>query len=226
LEQQAKLLATWSDGLRWSNALLFQNGGSLDFSHSAGLSAEHQQANTMQKDAIAQTLYGLAGEFQRACWYPELDENKSVPYSILYLEWEVAFPDEWRAAAPWSPWGLKQQILRGFTKVGALGQEQALIELVMAAVEREQRCEDRWYAAVARHLDSPELRAQLADASESPDLHVRLRAGYVSAVLDDRSMAVTLGSWRRWVAAADSGQLPEVRRTTSLRLAGDGSRSG
>ena len=73
----------------------------------------------------------------------------------------------------------------------------------MAAVNREHRCEDRWYAALARRLDSPELRNLLAEAAASTDPLVRLRAGYVNAVLEDRSMAVTVASWRRWLAATD-----------------------
>jgi hypothetical protein len=178
----------------------------------------------MQNDAIAQTLYHLAGEFAWASWRPEHDDTDSARYAVLFLQWEVAFPDEWRAAAPWSPWGLKQTILRGFVRVGALGRDQVLIDLVMAAVGREQRCEDRWYAALARRVDSPELRCLLAEATESPDSHVRRRAGYVSAVLDDPDMAVTLASWRRWLAASDDSASagtsgPGARRTASLRLA-------
>ncbi|WP_143465953.1 hypothetical protein [Kribbella sp. ALI-6-A] len=163
----------------------------------------YEQAQADQKDAIDQTLHGVAGEFCVACWYPDRDERETAPYAVLYLRCEADFPDEWRAASPWSPWGVKQQILRGFVKVGPVGQERALTDLVVDAVGRPQRCEDGWYAALARHLDGPDLRSRLAEAEESDDPVVRLRAGYVYRVLDDRSMKVTLASWKRWVASAE-----------------------
>ena len=203
LDRQAELIATWADGLRWSNALWYQNGRSFDFSHSPRLTAQSDQASAMESNAIAQTLYGLAGKFNQACWYRELDETESVPYAVLYLQWEVGFQQEWRAAAPWSPWGLKQDMLRGFIKAGPLGWDQALIDLVMAAVSREHWCKDRWYAVLARRLDSPELRNRLEEASASADPLVRMQAGYVSAILNDPSMAVTVASWRRWLAATN-----------------------
>ena len=204
LDRQTELIATWSAGLRWSNTIWYQNGRSSDFSHSPGLTAAYDQALAMQRNAIAQTLYSVAGEFSRAR-YQELDDaaSESVPYAVLFLQWEVGFQNEWRTAAPWSPWVQKQRILRSFIKAGPLGWEQALIDLVIAAVNREHWCEDRWYAALARLLDSPELRNLLAEAAASTDPLVRLRAGYVSAVLDDRSTAVTVASWRRWLAATD-----------------------
>ncbi|TCN29184.1 hypothetical protein EV644_1413 [Kribbella orskensis] len=204
LDRQAELIATWSAGLRWSNTLWYQNGRSSDFSHSPRLTAEYDQAEAMQRNAIAQTLYSVAGGFSRAR-YQELDDSasESVPYAVLFLQWEVGFQHEWRTAAPWSPWELKERILRGFIKAGPLGWDEALLDLVMAAVNREHWCEDRWYAALARRLDSPELRNLLAEAAASTDPLVRLRAGYVSAVLDDRSTAVTVASWRRWLAATD-----------------------
>ncbi|MFI6827383.1 hypothetical protein ACIBG5_09805 [Kribbella sp. NPDC050241] len=168
------------------------------------MTAEYDQAEAMQSNAIAQTLYSVAAEFGRAR-YQELDDAaaESVPYAVLFLQWEVGFQDEWRTAAPWSPWEQKERILRGFIKAGPLGWGEALIDLVMAAVNREHWCEDRWYAALARRLDSPELRNLLADAAASTDSLVRLRAGYVSAVLDDQSTPVSVASWRRWLAATD-----------------------
>jgi hypothetical protein len=162
-----------------------------------------EQATADQKDAAGQTLHGVAGRFCAARWSSDRDETETAPYAVLFLRWEADFPDEWRTASPWSPWGLKQGILRGFVKVGPVGHERALADLVMDAVGRRQRCEDGWYAAVARHLDGPELRSRLAEAEEAGDPVVRLRAGYVGRVLDDRSMKVTLASWKRWVAAAE-----------------------
>ncbi|MFB6720031.1 hypothetical protein ACFCV3_07720 [Kribbella sp. NPDC056345] len=167
------------------------------------MTAQYDQALAMQNNAIDRTLYSVAGEFIPAR-YRELDDAASVPYAVLFLQWEVSFQQEWRSAAPWSPWGMKASILRSFINAGPLGWEEALIDLVMAAVNREHWCEDRWYAALARRLDSPELRNLLGEAAASPDPLVRLRAGYVSAVLDDRGMAVTLASWRHWLAATDS----------------------
>jgi hypothetical protein len=73
----------------------------------------------------------------------------------------------------------------------------------MAAVSRKHWCKDRWYAVMARRLDSPELRNGLKEASASADPLVRMQAGYASAVLNDRSMAVAVASWRRWLAATN-----------------------
>jgi hypothetical protein len=207
LERQAGLIADWSGGLRRSNALWFQNGQSSDFSRSLRMASQYEQALADQNDAIGQTLHSVAGEFGRA-WYSDRDETESAPYAVLYLRWEADFPEEWRAAAPWSPWGLKQRILRGFVKVGPLGWERALTDLVMGAVARRQRCEDHLYAALARHLDGPDLRSRLAEAGASADPIVRLRAGFVGAVLDDHDMAVSVASWKRWAAAAEVPELP------------------
>jgi hypothetical protein len=209
VERQAGLVEEWSEGLGRSNALWFRNGQSSDFSRSLRMASQYEQALADQKDAIEQTLYSVAGEFGSACWYPDRDETESAPYAVLYLRWEAEFPEEWRVAAPWSPWGLKQRILRGFVKVGPLGWERDLTDLLMGAVGRAQRCEDRWYAALARHLEGPELRSRLAKAEASPDPVVRLRAGYVGALLDDRSMAVSRASWKRWVAVAEVAPGPE-----------------
>jgi hypothetical protein len=167
------------------------------------MASMYEQARADQQDAIEQTIYGVAGNFGWDYLYPECDEAEFGSYAVLYLQWEAAFPGEWRGAAPWSPWGMKQRILRRFIEVGPLQWERELTDLVMGAVGRPQRCEDRWYAAVARRLDGPELRGRLAEAEGSGDPAVRLRAGFVSAVLDDRSMVVSLASWKRWVAAAE-----------------------
>ncbi|GAB2564924.1 hypothetical protein [Kribbella endophytica] len=209
LERQAGLVEEWSEGLRRSNALWFQNGQSSDFSRSLRKASLYEQALADQEDAIEQTVYSVAGDFGSACWYSDRDETEFAPYAVLFLRWEAEFPEEWRAGAPWSPWGLKQRILRGFVKVGPLGRERELTDLLMGAVGRPQRCEDRLYSALARHLDGPELRSRLAEAEASGDQVVRLRAGYVGAVLDDRSMAVSLASWKRWVAAAEVAPGPE-----------------
>jgi hypothetical protein len=65
-------------------------------------------------------------------------------------------------------------------------------------------CEDGWYAGLARHLDSPELRQRLAKEMTSGEEHIRLRAGYVTAMLDDRRTPVRTKNWRRWLTMASS----------------------
>jgi len=72
---------------------------------------------------------------------------------------------------------------------------------VIAAIQREHRCKDRWYAGVARQVAGPDLDQALSEALEAPDPLARMRAGYVRWIIDNPAEPVTEASWRRWLSA-------------------------
>jgi hypothetical protein len=198
-----RYIAEWSEALGRSNAVWWSNGKSFDFSAAPALGAAFDRHNAAQQAALDNTFSGVLRRFVEASWRADRMATFELlaPYAVLFLRWEVAYPVEWREAAPWSPWGTKQQILRSFIRAGVPPSNRAhLVELVTHAVSRDHRCEDRWYAALARRVDGPELRAALDGCRTSADGAVRLRAEYVLAVLNDAEMPVTLASWRRWLA--------------------------
>ncbi len=152
--------------------------------------------------AVANTVHGVVGEFLAVRWAGDLDSYRRLaPYAVLFLEWEARFPELWRSAGPWSPWGLKKRVLRQFADMDVpQPQVIAATELTLGAVNRRHRCEDRGYALVARSLDGPVLRAGIDAAVRSPDPEVQRRAGYVRWAMDNAEAPVTLASWRDWCA--------------------------
>jgi hypothetical protein len=123
-----------------------------------------------------------------------------VPFAVLFLQWEVAYPRDWCSPRP--PWPAKKDVLRGLASIEAPRDSRAaLVELVVAAVRREHRCEDRGFVLLARRLDGPELRNPVAQCLDSPDPIVRLRAGFLLDFLADPSMHATVASWKRWLAS-------------------------
>jgi len=198
-----RYIAERREAARREDAVWWSNGQSYDFSAAPALGAAFDRHIAAQRAARDNTLYGVLGRFAHASW--RADESATfelcAPYAVLFLRWEAAYPVEWRDASPSSPWGTKQGILRSFVRAGVPPSNRThLVELVTQAVSRDHRCEDRWYAAVARRLDGPELRAALDGCRTSADGVVRLRAEYVLTVLHDVEMPVTLASWRRWLA--------------------------
>jgi hypothetical protein len=199
-----RYIAEWSEAVRREYAVWWSNGRSYDFSAAPALDAAFERHIAERQAALDNTFYGVVRSFEKASWHADQTATFELlaPYAVLFLQWEAAYPAEWREAAPWSPWGTKQQILRSFIRAGVPPLNRAhLVELVTHAVSREQRCEDRWYAALARRLDGSQLRAALDECRKSADGVVRLRAEYVLTVLNDAEMPVTLASWRRWLAA-------------------------
>ncbi|WP_328321175.1 hypothetical protein OHA70_23720 [Kribbella sp. NBC_00382] len=202
--RQDRYLAQQRQAIDRQNALWWANGQSYDFLDVPALRAEFDRHLAAQRSAGAHTIYSALHSFVDASW--QVDQRATfellAPYAVLFLRWETDYPDEWRLS---SGWGTKQQVLRSFIRVGAPESTRAdLIELVVQAVSRQHRCEDRWYAALARRVDGPELRAALGECRESADKVVRLRAEYVLIVLDDAELPVTLASWRSWLARSGS----------------------
>lgn len=172
-----------------------------------------RRAQAAHAAAVSNTVHGVVGKFQEVRWAGDLDDYRRLsPYAVLFLRWEAQFPEQWRSVGPFSPWSLKRRVLRQFADMDVPGpQVAAVIGLTLAAVNRNQRCEDLGYVLVARSLDGPVLRAGIDAAASSPDLNVRLRAGYVRWALDNAQAPVTLASWRAWCAAGATQAVPHTR---------------
>lgn len=127
------------------------------------------------------------------------DYARLAPYGLLFLRWEERFPVEWRSAGwVFSPWSAKEAVLGAFCAgppepVTAM----ALEDLLIAAVRRPQRCQDRWYWRLARRLDTPRLRGRLADAGTESET-ARLRAGFALWLLEHPDESTGSAAWLRW----------------------------
>lgn len=185
------------------NALWWQAGKTSNPADPV-LAVSMRRARAAHASAVANTLHGVIGEFLAVRWAGDLDDYRRLaPYAVLFLEWEAQFPQQWRSAGPWSPWGLKKRVLRQFADMGVPEpQVDAVTRLALAAVNRGQQCEDLGYVLVARSLDGPVLRARIEAAVCSPDPTVQRRAGYMRWAMDDAQAPVTLASWRAWCAGA------------------------
>jgi hypothetical protein len=162
------------------------------------LDAARQQASAVHQNALDHTVHGLAGQFRSARRTPYLHEQ-FAPYAALFLEWEATDPQQWRHAGPYSPWGIKKRILRSFVAYGVPATYEAQLgRLVLATVNRAQRCEDDGYVALARVLDGLELRSMLATVTDSADEAIRRRAEFVRWACDHPAEPITLASWRRY----------------------------
>lgn len=129
----------------------------------------------------------------------EAELRRLEPYAVLFLRWEARFPVQWRVGWSFSPWSAKEGVLEAFIRHGAQPETRtALEELLIGAVHRVQRCQDRWYWRLARHIDGAGLRAGLGRAAEHADAPVRLRARYVLWLIEHPDEPVTSRAWRRW----------------------------
>jgi len=73
-----------------------------------------------------------------------------------------------------------------------------LEDLLIGAVHRVRRCQDRWFWRMARRIDSAGLRIRLREAAGHAEQRVRLRARYVLWLIEHPDQVVTGRSWRRW----------------------------
>lgn len=197
-------VSDWRHALDRSNAAYWANGGSSDFSDSPALGAASDQAAAAMREARDRGFSGILSEFiTESRPFGRRDPTalrRLVPFAVLFLQWEVAYPQDWCSPGP--PWGLKKDVLRGLAGIEIPPDSRAaLVELVVASVRREHRCEDRGFVLLARRLDGPDLRNPVAQCLESPDPIVGLRAGFLLDVLADPSMPPTVASWKRWLAS-------------------------
>jgi hypothetical protein len=203
VQRHAEYVGALNDALRWHNDIWRRAERASALSDPA-VAAAMDQASAAYRDALAHTVQGLVGCFLSA-WRPEHAEDRArlAPYGVLFLRWETEFPEQWRHAGPYSPWHAKKEVLRNFSRFGIPPpQRDQLTSLLIAAVHRAHRCEDRGYSTLARRLDGPVLRAALGLAAESTSPHARLRARYVQWVIDHEDEPVTLAGWRRWLGDA------------------------
>ena len=206
LARDAEQVVVMRRALERQHEIWFRAGKSWRPSDVA-LAAAMDQAMAERSAAVARTLHGIVVKFVHARWAGDADDHvRLAPYAVLFLQWETAFPEQWRSARESASWGLKKHVLRRFVQAGVPAQFQSdVVELVMQAVGREHRCEDQGYPAVARVVDGPELRSRLDAASRSEDPLVRLRAEWVRWVIDHPAAPVTAAGWRRWLAQDEHG---------------------
>ncbi len=164
------------------------------------LAAQIDQAKAAIREAYRRCWVVTAGRWADGM---EPDSDVGARLALLYLQWEAAYPAQWRASMLWSPWGMKKMVLRRFaTTAHQFGTEfrHALQDLIIAAVRREHRCEDQGYGPLARALDDTRLRAGLDSAARDNDLLVRLRAGFLLWALDHADIPVAPRSWQTWLS--------------------------
>jgi hypothetical protein len=173
-------------------------------------------------DAFTFTRFSVPGVCD-----PE-EYERLAGYGVLFLQWEERFPAEWRSAAwPLSPWSAKENVLGTFCAHGPTPLTgPALADLLIAAVRRAQRCQDRWYWKLARRIDTAGLRSRLDDAASGGAETARLRAGFVLWLLDNPGEGTGSAAWRRWLRAyghpvtvpATAAELEQMRPAAAAAL--------
>ncbi|MEU0559554.1 hypothetical protein [Dactylosporangium sp. NPDC006015] len=121
--------------------------------------------------------------------------------AVEFLTLEATDPQTWRAGPwPWSPWTLKEQVLRTFMVLGAPPAAAAsLRDLIVGATGRQHRCKDHRYWDLARTLDGSALRAQLLDAATDQAESTRLRARFVLWLLEHPQHRTDGRGWWQWL---------------------------
>lgn len=199
--RDAALRADFREALNCYNQLWFR-AGKTPRPKDAALLAAMDQARAAMSTASDRTLGGITANFVHARSGGPGDHDRLAPYAVLFLKRENAFPDEWRTSTSGGPWHLKKRVLKRFVEAGVpVRLRSDLIRLIAAAIEREHRCEDGGFAAVARAVDGAELRCALEAADTMPDSLVRLNAQYVRWIVDHPTAPVTVAGWRRWLAS-------------------------
>ncbi|MFJ5987036.1 hypothetical protein [Lentzea sp. NPDC092896] len=152
--------------------------------------------------------YGSDGErtiywYLTAHWYREpwgtitLDQ---WPFVALYLRWEGRFPDEWRAAAGWSPWSGKESVLERLGRKGVPAEARPeAADLLVDVLHRPYRCKDWMYALLVRHVADAEFRDRLTTLAGADDPLVVLRARFLLHLADRPEHNVTRKTWLRWL---------------------------
>jgi hypothetical protein len=146
-------------------------------------------------DATPQVLSELVRHPERADDWGR--DSPLLPFVLVLLEWEVAFPQDWP-----KDWGTKKRLLRELARLGRYYDQDVrrrLADLVMAAVSRPHRCEDQGYGAVARAVADEQLRRRLEQAAGVPDRLTRLRASFLLFLLDHPEVPSRPREWTRWL---------------------------
>ena len=65
----------------------------------SAMAAELARAEADHAAALAETFLAPIAPYLSPVWSRQSDEKPSEQFAILYLEWEMAYPDEWRQDA-------------------------------------------------------------------------------------------------------------------------------
>ena len=140
-----------------------------------------------------------------------LARARYAPFAVLYLRWEVSFPDEWRMRGSylWSPWTMKEALLGEFERGGIPEAVQPqLAELVLDALQRPYRCKDWKYALQVRHVADAEFISEVEALLDAADPLTSLRARFILHVADNASLHITRKTWLRWLEAHGQAKAP------------------
>jgi hypothetical protein len=213
----------WDERLGWTWDLLSEDPARREHAHRILDQARLVHSEALQRyNAVwlqpgsdrlfAEYRQTMSGMLPHALWedQPSRDEMPTwpgLPYLLLYLRWEVFFPNEWTWHA--KGWGAKTGILRELTRVADRLPDRhlrLLSDLIVRVVARPQRLGDEWYARLARVLPRHLLQARLTDLAADPDPVTRRRAGYLLLLLDDiLSGKPTFAQWQRYLRERHGG---------------------
>ena len=167
------------------------------------MAAEMARAEADHAAALAETFFAPIAPYLSPGWSRQSEEKpSSEQFAILYLEWEMAYPDEWYqdAGTYLSPCGLKGSILRAMDWHGVSEPGRAAVEkLLLAAVRGRYRAKDWRSTRVARHLDSRPLREALGTIADGGDDAAALRAAFVLSRLDNPDLSANRRSYGNWL---------------------------
>ncbi|MFC0543254.1 hypothetical protein [Kutzneria chonburiensis] len=138
---------------------------------------------------------------------PDVDR---ASYALLFLRWEARYPQAWRAreSTMFSPWSLKETVLRRFGRAGvpATLRDDA-VDLLLAAILRPYRCKDWLYARLIHHVPTDVFR----DRVDDPEPLVSARARFLLHVADHPERPVKRASWQRWLDQTGLAVRTDVR---------------
>jgi len=193
VERQAMLWDRYVEEQQRASAIYWQAGGTFAPADPA-MSAQLRRAHNAMKHWSDQFAFAPVYQFMYGAtpWQP------LIAHAILFLRYEVLFPDEWGRR-----WNTKRHVLQMLGRRGpTVETHDEILELVDAAMRRQQRCEDGFYARVARTLDRATIGACIAAVDRDGDDNARHRAGYIRWAIDNPGAPVSLASWRRWMEHA------------------------
>jgi hypothetical protein len=195
-------LAAASEALRWSNRVWAQAGTPAPVE--PHLAAEMDQARASFRWNREQTIFGPIDAFLRR--QPPSDSQSSpldAQYVALYLRWEADYPQEWAAPGSrmWSPWGMKQALLRRLDRDDVPEPVRLQItDLVVSAIRRPYRCKDWMYARLVRQITDTPFLERIEALREVDDPLIRLRAQFLIHVARHPEQPVKRESWQRWLS--------------------------
>lgn len=160
-----------------------------------------QLASDRGRQAASRTLTGNVAVIGR----PEASPRAEA-CSVLFLQWEADYFEEWATTRAGAPVGLKERVLTHFRRRGVPPKyRSAMVELTLASASRGYRCEDRGYARLVRHLDGEDFRRGLDKIVATPVAYEPVQAFYLLALLENPGATASRHSWRVF---RSEGQLP------------------